>query len=73
MKGVQSTSTFEVAEFHGDYVWVEKRVGQKKGLQFAFPIEQLDEYDVGDVLEMTVESANERGTRWNVVAIHSVE
>lgn len=70
-----ATKRFTVAEFDNQYVWLELREGEKRGLQFAVPRdngcqEKLNALNVGDYIEATLESKNDRNTAWECVEVN---
>lgn len=70
----RATKKFTVAEFDDQYVWLELREGDKRGLQFAVSLdngceEELNELDPGDNIKATLESMNDRNTAWECIRI----
>jgi hypothetical protein len=70
----RATKKFTVAEFDDQYVWLELREGDKRGLQFAVPLdngceEELNALDPGDNIKATLESMNDRNTAWECIRV----
>lgn len=61
---VTVTKRFKVREFDDDYVWVELLEGEKQGFLFALRREELEDVEVRDVVDLTLENRNERKTAW---------
>jgi hypothetical protein len=63
-----------VAEFDDEYVWLELREGEKRGLQFAVPLdngcqEELTALETGENITATLESTNDRNTAWECIQV----
>jgi hypothetical protein len=70
----RATKKFTVAEFDDQYVWLELREGEKRGLQFAVPLdngceEELNALETGDNIKATLESMNDRNTAWECIRV----
>lgn len=70
----RATKKFTVAEFDDEYVWLELREGEKRGLQFAVPCddgcqEELNDLEPGDNITATLVSMNDRNTAWRCVHV----
>jgi hypothetical protein len=70
----RATKKFTVAEFDDEYVWLELREGEKRGLQFAVPLdnscqEELNALENGDNITATLESTNDRNTAWECIRV----
>lgn len=70
----RATKEFTVAEFDDEYVWLELREGEKRGLQFAVPRdngchEELNDLEQGDNITATLVSMNDRNTAWQCVDV----
>lgn len=68
------TKKFTVAEFDDEYVWLELREGEKRGFQFAAPLdngcqEELNALETGDNITATLKSMNDRNTAWECVRV----
>jgi hypothetical protein len=66
------TKRFTVVEFDDGYVWLELLDGEKRGLQFAFPLDkgcgkELNELEQGENIKATVESLNDKKTAWKCI------
>ena len=69
---VTVTKRFRVVEFHGDDVWVKLLEGEKRGLQFALRREELENIEIGDAVDLTLENRNERKTAWKCLETEHV-
>ncbi|WP_096396478.1 MULTISPECIES: hypothetical protein [Halorubrum] len=74
----RATKKFTVAEFDDEYVWLKLREGEKRGLQFAIPLDngcqdELESLNEGEKITATLESMNERNTAWQCVEIQREE
>jgi len=70
----KATKKFTVAEFDDEYVWLELREGEKRGFQFAVPLdngcqEELNDLDPGDNITATLVSMNDRNTAWECIQV----
>ena len=78
LMGRRATKKFSVAEFDDEYIWLELREGEKRGLQFAVPLDngckdKLNALDVGDKITATLVSMNDRNTAWRCVNVEYEE
>ena len=69
---------FTVAEFDNEYVWLELREGEKRGLQFAIPLDngcqdELESLNEGDKIRAMLVSMNDRNTAWECVKVDQEE
>lgn len=70
----RTTKKFTVVEFDNKYVWLKLREGEKRGLQFAIPLNngcqnKLEKLDQDEKITATLESMNERNTAWKCIDI----
>jgi len=70
----RATKEFTLAEFDDKHVWVELCEGEKRGLQFAVPLnngcqEELNALEAGDDITATVKSLHDRKTAWKCVQV----
>ena len=73
------TRRFRVDEFVDNLVWVELEEGDKRGLQFALPVEsdkynstlqnKIDELEEDEIITATLISENDRNTAWRFASI----
>lgn len=69
----KATRDFKVEEFDEENVWFELREGNKRGLQFAIPLDKgckkdLESLEPGDNITATLSSLNDKNTKWECVS-----
>jgi len=70
----KTTKKFAVVEFDDEYVWLKLREGEKRGLQFAVPLDngcqkELNALETGENITATLKSMNDRNTAWKCVQV----